>query len=334
MNIPLSFLGEALPLLTAPADPELFFTRNDPADPRLGELTGRGVVDISESTRIALIGMPQDIGVQRNGGRPGAAEAPDAIRRALYRLTPYDVENDRSLPEGLIVDLGNIHCGEDELEVIHGRLARTVELVCRAGLVPVVLGGGHDTTYPAASGVCAVHGPLGLINLDAHLDVRPPNPLRNSGTSFRMLIEEGAIEPGHLVELGIQAHANSAEHVRWVRNNGGRIITLEETRARGFARSLSTAYLIASTGVKRVYGTLDMDGVRAADAPGVSAAMPDGLAAADLLAAASLLGLRGETAGFDIVEVNPRFDRDGITAKLAAHAVVRFAVGVAARPAP
>jgi formimidoylglutamase len=312
--------------LTAP-DPSLFFTRNDASDPRMGELVARDLKGFPSGSRVALIGVPQDIGVQRNGGRVGAAAAPDAIRAMLYRLTPFDIESGENLPRGFLFDMGNINAG-GELEEIHDRLATVVAEVCEAGLIPLVLGGGHDTTYGAASGVAAAHGPLGIVNLDAHLDVRSPNPLRNSGTSFRMLIEEGKLRPEYFVELGIQGFVNSAEHVRWVLDHGAQIITLDEIRESGFAEMLATAYLNATPSSEKVYATLDMDSVRAADAPGVSATMPDGLSAAQLLLAARMFGRRPYTVALDLVEVNPAYDRDNCTAKLAAHAVMRFLAGV------
>lgn len=296
----------------------------------MGDLVERDLERFPAGARVALVGVPQDIGVERNGGRTGAAAAPDAIRAMLYRLTPYDLVARRSLPHGFLFDMGNIRC-DGELEEIHERLTEVVHAICAAGVIPLVLGGGHDITYASASGVALAHGPLGLLNFDAHLDVRLPNPLRNSGTSFRMLIEEGKILPESFVEFGIQSFANAASHIDWLLEKGGRIIPLDEVRARGFEESLAAASLVAGTGVDRVYGTLDIDGVRAADAPGVSATLPDGFSSHELLATARLLGSSPTTAALDIVEVNPRFDRDNLTAKLAAHAAMRFIAGVGER---
>lgn len=313
-----------------PPDGSLFFTRNDASDPRMGELVERDPASFPGEARVALIGVPQDIGVRRNGGRPGAAAAPDAIREMLYRLTPYDIETGQDLPAGFLFDMGNVRT-DGELEDIHERVTAVVREVCSLGLVPLVLGGGHDTTYAAAAGVAACHGPLGMMNLDAHLDVRPPNPLRNSGTSFRMLIEEGLVLPEYFVEFGIQSFVNAAEHVRWLIGRGSQIITLDEIRSGGFGELLATGYLNATPSSEKVYATLDIDGVRSADAPGVSATMPDGLTAAELLAAARSLGRRPYTVALDIVEVNPSFDTDSRTAKLAAHAAMRFLAGIAER---
>lgn len=313
-----------------PPDPTLFFTRNDPGDPRMGDLVGHDPASFPDSARVALIGVPQDIGVRRNGGRVGAAAAPDAIRAMLYRLTPYDIESGKNLPGDFLFDLGNVRVDGD-LEEIHERVTEVVREVCKAGVIPLVLGGGHDTTYAAASGVAAEYGALGMINVDAHLDVRAPNPLRNSGTSFRMLIEEGKVVPEYFVELGIQGFVNAAGHAEWLYGRGAHIITLDEIRSCGFDEMLATAYLNATPSSERVYATLDIDGVRSSDAPGVSATMPDGITAAEFLAAARSLGRRPYTVALDMVELNPTYDQDNRTAKLAAHAVIRFLTGIADR---
>lgn len=312
--------------LLVPPDESLFFSRNDPDDPRFGDLTVRDPGAFPGEAVVAIIGVPQDIGVERNGGRTGACEAPDAIRRMLYRLTPFDIVIDRSIGHGMIHDLGNIHCG-GELEQIHARLGEVVAEVHRAGVVPIVLGGGHDITYASASGIASVAGPLGMINVDAHLDLRPAAASRNSGTSFRMLLEEGSLRGENFVEFGIQSHVNAAAHAAWLRERGGHVIPLERIRSGDFAGCLSAALQIATSGGAPLYGTLDIDAVGSAQAPGVSASLPDGLSAAELLRIAAALGRRREVVALDIVEVNPRFDRDGTTARLAAHAIVRFVMG-------
>ena len=79
---------------------ELFFSRNDPNDPRLGEVVGREEKDYPASD-IVILGCQQDEGVRRNNGRVGAAEAPDAIRAQFYRLTTFNFKKK-------VFDLGNV----------------------------------------------------------------------------------------------------------------------------------------------------------------------------------------------------------------------------------
>lgn len=328
--------GEAWPLnirrfivnLRAP-DPALFFTRNDPADARMGDLVLHGYDVIPDGVRVALIGVPQHIGVVRIGGRPGAAAGPDAIRAALYRLTPYSIENDFSIQPGMVVDLGDIDC-EGELEEIHERVENVVADVRSRGLFPIVLGGGHDIAYPSARGGIGPGGRGGLVNVDAHLDVRPALPYRNSGTSIRMLVDEGTVDGNGLVEYGIQSHANARAHAEWVVAAGGTIVGLNFLRANGFEKSFAEALGKAAMNGRRVHATLDIDGVIGSSAPGVSAAMPDGLAPAEFLRAARMMGSHPSVVSLDIAELNPGLDRNGITARLAACSVMEVVVGLIA----
>src|SRR5437762_8900622 len=89
--------------------PQDFMRRPD--DPRLGEITefwGGDPAALAQG-RAVLIGFPQDEGVRRNGGRSGAAAAPEEIRRWLYRLTPWDCQADIPLAHVRLLDLGNVH---------------------------------------------------------------------------------------------------------------------------------------------------------------------------------------------------------------------------------
>lgn len=323
------------PLLLHRPDPSLFFSNGNPEDSRFGDVTARPAGDLVEdpvgaipdSVRAVIVGVPQDLGVQRNGGRVGAAGGPEAIRKRLYRLTPYDAERDREVPKGYLYDLGDIDCG-CELEGVHRRLADIVQAIAASDRIPIVIGGGHDITYGAFCGTHAVHGTLGVFNFDAHLDVRPPSPARNSGTSFRMLIDEERVDTARAIQFGIQAFANARAHMEWFRGVGGTIRTLETIRRVGVERSLSATLRVAHRGSSKYYGTLDLDGVRAAEAPGVSAPMPDGFTAADLMATARALGEDRYCVALDIAEMNPTYDRDEITARLAAHAIARFVSGM------
>lgn len=321
------------PLQLHAPNEKLFYSRNDPDDPRLGELVVRPegeAYEIPRSAHVVILGVPQDVGVKRNLGRAGASGGPEAIRTALYRLAAYDAERKRSIPKGFICDLGDIDCS-GELEDIHDRLTEVVAEIVRQKRVPIVIGGGHDITYGAFCGVHQVHGRLGAFNFDAHLDVRPPSASRNSGTSFRMLIDEGKIDTGRCVQFGIQPFANAAAHAEWFEGRGGRIRTLETIRRVGVRSSLDATLRVARAGRLPYYGTLDLDAVRAAEAPGVSAPMPDGFEAADLMATARALGADPWCVALDVAEMNPEYDRDGITARLAAHAIARFVSEVVGR---
>src|SRR5215203_6105477 len=122
-------MNESFQNLTKP-DEKLFFRKNDRNDVRLGEIVP---LTKYEDAHIVIIGCPQDEGVKRNGGRLGAALAPDAIRQEFYRLTPFGIHH-------RICDLGNLEL-EDSLEETHDRLTSIVEKVLEDKKKIIVLGG-------------------------------------------------------------------------------------------------------------------------------------------------------------------------------------------------
>lgn len=318
------------PLVVRQIPDDAFPTRQDPSDPRFGDVILRDPEEADGATGVVLVGVPQDIGVRLNGGRPGAAAGPDAIRSRLYRLAAWDAERETRIEPGFLLDAGDIVCSDD-LEEVHERLATITNTIITAGKVPVILGGGHDITYGAFCGVHRELGKLGAFNFDAHLDVRPADRGRNSGTSFRMLIEEKKIDIERFVEFGIQPFANAVAHAEWFRGQGGTIRTLETIRRMGLDDALSGTLAVASAKKQPYYATIDLDAVRAADAPGVSAPSPDGFTAGDLMTVARALGDDRLCVAMDVAEMNPEYDRDEATARLAAHAVARFVSGVARR---
>src|SRR5438105_13210107 len=145
-----------------------------PDDPRLGESVtfSTGAPLTLSPGQPVVIGFPQDEGVRRNLGRPGAAEAPRAIRRWLYRLSPWDVLRGADLTRLRLLDLGDLRCDAD-LEASQRALGETVAQVLAARAIPVGLGGGHETAFGHFLAYAASRSPVGIINLDAHLDVRP-----------------------------------------------------------------------------------------------------------------------------------------------------------------
>ncbi len=285
--------------------------------------------------RPVLIGFPQDEGVRRNRGRAGAAGAPAAIRRWLYRLTPWDAISGADLTRIQLLDLGNVHAGAD-VEASQAALADVVAAVRSAGGLPIVLGGGHETAYGCFLGHVAASGAVGIINIDAHLDVRPTLGGRgHSGSPFRQALEHPThpLAPGRYVCLGAQPHAVGREHFHYARDRGCIVRWLPEVRGRLVETFAAERERLTAESCP-VHVTLDADAVDAAEVPGVSAPNVGGLAAVEVLDCVQAAGAASGVAGFDLVEINPAFDRDDQSARWAALAVWRFLVGWATRTAP
>jgi formiminoglutamase len=199
-------------------------------------------------------------------------------------------------------------------------LNRAVRLCLAEVGIVVVLGGGNDISFPDVSALSAVASRPLVLNIDRHLDVRPDLPC-NSGTPYRQLIESGVLRPDQLVEVGVNSFAVSPSHRDWVDRQGVRVIELAQLREGGVGATIER--LVGQSGTDAVFFGFDMDVVRAMEAPGVSDPSPMGLTAREVCEIADVAARDARTRVVEITEVNPDFDRDGITARLAANVVMR-----------
>lgn len=315
-----------------PPDAALFYSRKDDSDPRMGDLVKHGVKNFSGDTAVAIIGVPTDEGVKRNGGRTGAKEGPDAIRAEFYKRTPFVLGKEDSPSMLNIFDCGNIKPGKT-LEETHEHLTAVVQELAGQNILPIVLGGGHDIAYPDFCGFSKGKKTVGVINIDTHLDYRKPIPKRNSGTSFRQMLDQhmSPLNAMNLVQVGTQSFANAESYYSELIERGATIFSLRDIREEGITKILDLAYELATSSTDSLYISFDLDVVRSSDAPGVSAPLPTGLTAEEFLTAALFAGKRRKTKLIDIVELNPKYDSDAKTAKLAALAMMYFLTGIANR---
>ncbi len=287
-------------------------------DPRLGDWL-RGSA-LAGDTRVAVLGFPSDEGVRRNGGRPGAAAGPAAIREALFKMTldARDPDPFAALLERT-ADLGDVPVSGD-VEADQARLGERVGELLAAGVVPIVLGGGHETAFGHFLGYVAVGQAVRALNWDAHADVRPLNDGRaHSGSPFRQMLDHpsglcaGYTVAGLLPWRVAAAHAAVPDRVVWAPD-------LDAARAEAEVAALDGPTL----------ATFDLDAVDAA--PGVSAPGVGGLTVPGGLAAAEACGRSPHVRSVDVVELNPAHDAGGRTAVLAALTVWHVLRGLAHRP--
>ena len=316
------------------ADRDLFYSRNDPKDRRLGELVHRGKMSSVRDSDVVIIGVPEDRGILANKGRAGAAKGPDDVRRRLYKLTPgFNMDLDRIR----VIDAGNISTKGLTLEEVHLALQEAVADVVSRGGIPLVIGGGHDLTYPGLAGLVRGAGlkkdSLGLINVDSHLDVRTDENGINSGTSFYRALTQlpnKALSGSAFVEFGIQELYNSPYYYNWVKKQGGSVFTLKEVSERVMESFIQALSMVSKKG-HTVAISLDIDAVRSTEAPGASASNPSGLKAPELDKIAYLAGRSPQIRYLDIMEVSPPLDQDHRTASLAASSIFWFLRGLSER---
>jgi len=305
------------------------------APPRPGRFSETIRTDAPDGCALALLGLPDDRGVVMNSGRPGAKDGPDAIRAALAAFgTTYDGLHERDL-DVKVYDAGDVAPStlSDPVEALtetHERVTEAARAIHDAGMIPICLGGGHDLTFPTVRAL-AQHAsyPVGGLNLDAHLDVRAE---AGSGMPFRALIEGGHMNARCFSVLGAGRFANSAEHSRWLTEQGGRIIDAEVALKSDAPMKEAFSRLASGDAPDApAFVTIDLDAIDASQAPGVSAMNPMGLSVQHAVQVARLAGTRSNIRHFDVMELSPMHDDRGRTAKIAALLVLTFIAGFQGR---
>ena len=260
-----------------------------------------------------IIGFESEEGVRRNKGQLGAAKAPNALRSELAKL-PWKLSKEKRL-----ADIGTIKCIGNDLEKSQKQLGEVVNEVLNKKMIPIILGGGHETAYGHYLGVrnhIGEDAKLGIINIDAHFDLRPYDVQTSSGTMFRQILEQD--ENSNYFVLGIQRYGNTQELFDKADELDVTYI-YEEEMHRGQFEQVNTALEKFIQKHDYIMLTLCTDVLNAAFAPGVSAPSPFGLDPTIVRAIIKAVTSHDKVLSFDISEVNPTMDENNRTVKLGAY---------------
>ncbi|HZW07362.1 MAG TPA: formimidoylglutamase [Phycisphaerales bacterium] len=285
---------------------------------------------------VALLGLPDDVGIRLNNGRPGAAEGPRALRAALATYGTADPAGfswPRIFDAGDVVPAPGVHA-EGLLET-HRRVTEAARALHRAGLFPIAIGGGHDLTFPFVRAAVEHHRKNAAesfagLYFDAHLDVRATV---GSGMPFRRLIEECGVGP--LMIAGYNPLANAREHVEYFSTAcGGRnIIADDDLVARiddlaGPDALLSPLHNEDPGSLVHLFCSFDLDVLDASHAPGVSALNPAGLTVREAARLVFIAATHPRLRCMDFMELSPPHDDRGRTARTAAHLLLHALMGL------
>ncbi|TKI47501.1 formimidoylglutamase [Lysinibacillus tabacifolii] len=272
-------------------------------------------VSASQQKNAGIVGFICDEGVRRNQGRVGAANGPNALRGALASL-PWTFDEQQE-----IIDVGNILCLNHALEDAQQELGEIVQGLRAKNMQCIILGGGHETLYGHYLGVRAAlqkDARIGIINIDAHFDLRPYDEQTSSGTMFRQILEQDP-HTDYFV-LGIQRYGNTQELFDKAHELQVNYVLEEQMTADNNAHIMNDLQQFMDNH-DYILLTLCMDVVNTAYAPGVSAPSPFGLDPKTVRAVIQKVASHPHTHSFDICEVNPLLDENGQTVKLGAYFV-------------
>jgi agmatinase len=283
-----------------------------------------------EDVDVALVGVPFDTGVTyRVGGRFG----PNAVRQASVMLRPYNPNLDVKPFEILsCVDFGDIAIVPGFTERSYAAIEEAVAPIVEAGVIPILVGGDHACTLPHLRATRS-RGPVAVIDFDSHTDAWDAyfGEKYNHGTWMRRAIEEGLVDVGHSIEVGLRGSLYEGEDWTGLRSELGlEYLTTEDVFRQG--PSAVAAAIRARVGDRPAFISFDIDVVDPAYAPGTGTPEAGGPSAHDMLQVVrELTGI--DFVGFDVVEVIPAYDPAGQTATLAANLAYEMLSLVALRRA-
>lgn len=263
-----------------------------------------------------FVGVPLDIGTSN---RPGARFGPRAIRAESVLLRPYNMATGATPFDSLAVaDIGDVAINPydlgDSVRIVEEAYDRILATRCR----PLTMGGDHTIALPILRAMRRRYGPVGLVHVDAHADTNDEmfGEKIAHGTPFRRAVEEGLLDTGRVVQIGLRGTGYSAGDFDWCRKQGFRVVTAEACWNVSLSPLMDEVHRQLAGGP--VYLTFDIDGLDPSVAPGTGTPEFAGLTAAQGFEV--VRGCRGlDVVGADLVEVAPPYDTSGNTALLGAN---------------
>ena len=268
-----------------------------------------GVSSKFDQASFVFFGVPYD---KTSTFRSGSRLGPGALRDMSANLELYSIRTGVDLETVRVHDMGDVDIVESLEETLE-RVGTVVKELNSKGKIPIMAGGEHSITKPAVE---SFSGNVGVVNFDAHLDMRNEflGEKLSHATFMRRLSEK--IGPDHIMEVGIRAF--SKNELDFCKKSNVKTITPLEIRKDGVAKTGARISSFLSS-FSQSYVTIDIDVLDPAFAPGVGNPEPDGISTDELLTLVSSSMVRN-IVGLDLVEVSPALD-NGQTAAAGARII-------------
>lgn len=276
-----------------------------------------------EGADMVVWGIPLDTSVTN---RPGTRFGPNAIRRASAIMDadpiyPFHLDAFEKLA---IADYGDCAISTNRVWENPEKIETEASKILDTGAYLLSLGGDHYVTWPLLKAHAERHGPLALIQFDAHQDTWETNdgddgiPEIDHGTFITRAVRDGIIDPEKSIQVGIRTHAPDDYGIEIIYGDD-----VEEMSTEEIANQIK-----ARVGQGPVYFTFDIDCLDPAFAPGTGTPVSGGPSSAKMLAVLRKLGSLN-IVGSDVVEVAPAYDHADITA-IAGATVASYMIGLVA----
>jgi guanidinobutyrase len=267
---------------------------------------------------VAVFGVPLDIGTSN---RPGARFGPRSIREESVLARPYNMATRAAPFDSLrIDDIGDVATNPYNLLDSVTRIEEFADDVLADDVVTVALGGDHTIVLPLLRAMKKVHGPVGLVHVDAHTDINDEmfGEKIAHGTPFRRAVEEGLLDCDRVVQIGMRGTGYAADDFDWSREQGFRVVQIEECWHKSLTPLMDEVRERVAGGP--VYLSFDIDGLDPSYAPGTGTPEIGGLTTPQAIEI--IRGCTGlDLVGCDMVEVAPIYDVSAMTAHIAADLV-------------
>lgn len=275
-----------------------------------------------EGIDVAVVGVPYDSGASyRSGTRFG----PRKIREASLLLWGYNEVMGVAPTKVLnIVDYGDVEIIPVDIQATMKSIHSQVGGLLEKGVSVAALGGDHSISLPLLRAHADKFGPLAVVHFDSHPDTWDEEydgfPFSH-GTPFIRAIEEGLIDTGAYLQIGIRGPTSGINDLQETRRLGAQIIKIEQAFEMGIPAVIQE--IKVKMGDRPVYVSLDIDALDPAYAPGTGTPEVGGFTSFQMLQL--VRGLKGlNLVGFDLVEVSPPYDPSEITSILAANLAFEY----------
>jgi formiminoglutamase len=271
---------------------------------------------------IAILGAPLS---KPSISHSGASFAPDAIRRCLNSFTTYNIEEETDISSQKIIDFGDITMHPTSIEECHQRIYQAAKEITEIQAAPltIILGGDHSITTSTVKAIKETKGTVGIIQLDAHHDLRnTEDGGPTNGTPFRRLIEERHLKGEYLIQIGIRNYANAKAYHDYAIENGVTVYTMKDVRQRPIAELIQDALNQLENKVDTIYLSVDMDVIDQAYAPGCPAIGPGGMDPDTLSEVVQQAIQHPKVNTMDIVEIDPTLDIRDMTSRIASLLII------------